>query len=306
MATRCSSLRRQRDQQQQQRLQQQEQPEEQQRQFPIEDRCELRASESLPRLLRSRARRKTEQTKLQEPVKLKQSWPSAEGLVQLRPTRTPVTSESHPIGVSWISRGTEGRGSLGLCFCPGKRLQRSRLRAGHEEAGRPILRDLSSDLRRLREHFGCGMLVCLLNEAELRTLGVRCDYQKAVVKLGFQYVHYPVIEGASAAEEGSDGMEAAHDLIETIVKGIMAGVHVVMHCRGGVGRAGMVGACALLLLNEADTPQGAITLVRRRRCKQAVETRRQEEFVHFYAALIGRSARGKKASICQKASVTGA
>jgi len=163
-----------------------------------------------------------------------------------------------------------------------------------------MLRDLSSDLRRLREHFGCGMLVCLLNEAELRTLGVRCDYQKAVVRAGLQFVHYPVIEGASAADKGElRAMEAAHDIIKTIVGGIMAGVHVVMHCRGGVGRAGMMGACALLLLSEVDTPEKAIALVRRRRCKQAVETRRHEDFVSFYGAFIDRGAQGKKASICQ-------
>jgi len=290
---RSSSLR------QMQKQQQQEQLEEQQRQIPVEDRSELGVSENLPRLLRSRARRTT------EPPKLQQSWPSSLRLAQAQPIKAAVTSESHPIGISWISSGEEGRGSLGLCFCPGKKLQRSRFRPGHEEAGRPILRDLSSDLRRLRDHFGCGMLVCLLNEAELRTLGVRCDYQEAVVAAGLQFVHYPVIEGASAAEKGEPrGMEAAHGIIETIVGAIMAGVRVVMHCRGGVGRAGMMGACALLLLSEVDTAEKAITLVRRRRCKQAVETRRQEEFVHFYGAFIGRGAGSRRASICQRDAVT--
>jgi len=218
----------------------------------------------------------------------------------VRPTGAPITSESHPIGISWISRGAEGRGHLGLCFCPGKRLQRSRFRLGHEEAGRTMMRDLPSDLQRLREHFGCRMLVCLLNEAELRTLGVRCDYQETVVRAGLQFVHYPVIEGAGAADRGEPReMEAAHAIIETIVRGIMANVNVVMHCRGGVGRAGMMAACSLLLLGEADTAEKAIALVRRRRCKQAVETRRQEEFVSFYEAFISKGAFGKKALVCQ-------
>jgi hypothetical protein len=35
------------------------------------------------------------------------------------------------------------------------------------------MRDLTTDLQRLKEHFGVSSLVCLLNDAELRSLGVR-------------------------------------------------------------------------------------------------------------------------------------
>lgn len=101
-----------------------------------------------------------------------------------------VTSDSHPIRVSWVSAAAPGRGRVGLCFCPGKRIQKSRLRAGHEESGTAIMRDLPTDLRRLREHFGAQMLICLLNAAELRSLGIRCDYGKAVEKAGLAFVHY--------------------------------------------------------------------------------------------------------------------
>lgn len=95
-----------------------------------------------------------------------------------------VTSETHPMRLSWVSAtgadGGGGGGRLGLCFCPGKQIQRSRLRAGHEESGQPIMRDLGADLRRLRQHYGVTQLVCLLNDAELRSLGVRCVYRGAV------------------------------------------------------------------------------------------------------------------------------
>ena len=76
------------------------------------------------------------------------------------------TSDSHPIRVSWITDSQQGDaedsgparfsarpgqlgGRLGLCFCPGKQIMNSRLRAGHEESGRPIMRDLMQDLQRL-------------------------------------------------------------------------------------------------------------------------------------------------------------
>mmetsp|Transcript_18625 Transcript_18625/g.30962 ORF Transcript_18625/g.30962 Transcript_18625/m.30962 type:complete len:142 (+) Transcript_18625:1-426(+) len=44
----------------------------------------------------------------------------------------------------------------------------------------------------------------------------------------------------------------------------------------------MMGACVLLLLGEARSAREAIQLVRRRRCKQAVETLKQEKFVSTY------------------------
>merc|ERR1719487_2353090 len=77
-------------------------------------------------------------------------------------------------------------------------------------------------------------------------------------------------------------MEQAQAVLSNAIKTMRTGGHVVMHCRGGVGRAGMMGAALLLLLGEAQNPKHAIELVRQRRCKQAVETTRQEEFVAKY------------------------
>jgi cyclin-dependent kinase inhibitor 3 len=57
-----------------------------------------------------------------------------------------------------------------------------------------------------------------------------------------------------------------------------------VHCKGGVGRAGLVAACVLLATEAQSTAADAIAEVRRRRCKTAVETTRQEEFVAKYEA----------------------
>ena len=89
------------------------------------------------------------------------------------------TSDTKPITVSWIIRGSEAlssgggghapqqphaqvtvvSGALGLCYCPGKQ---------HSRGGRRIARSLDTDLSRLREHHKVDCLVCLLNDAELR------------------------------------------------------------------------------------------------------------------------------------------
>ena len=204
----------------------------------------------------------------------------------------PQTSETHPIRVSWVARaGESGGGQLGLCFCPGKRLLKSRLRrAGHrDESGQPIARDLRADLARLRNNFGATCIVCLLSAAELRSIGVAGDYGGAVASAGMAFLSFPIIEGAASAAGGAvtNIGQTAEQLVHPVVARLRAGEGVVMHCRGGVGRAGMLAACVLLELGACRGAARAIELVRARRCKAAVETRRQEDFVKAYWQLLG-------------------
>jgi hypothetical protein len=78
-----------------------------------------------------------------------------------------------------------------------------------------------------------------------------------------------------------------------------------VHCRGGVGRAGTFAACYCMhraLSHSAQLPcpelaptgrhvdympADAIAYVRKRRCARALESRKQEDFVSVYAALVG-------------------
>ena len=55
-----------------------------------------------------------------------------------------------------------------------------------------------------------------------------------------------------------------------------AGENIVVHCRGGLGRAGMISA--RLLVESGVEPEAAITRVRAAR-PGAIETRPQEEWV---------------------------
>ena len=206
------------------------------------------------------------------------------------------TSESHPIRVSWVVHaGESGGGKLGLCFCPGKRMKNSRLkRAGHEEGGQGIDRDMGTDLARLKGAFGCGCVVSLLSVAELRSIGVTGDYAAAVARCGMSFVSFPIIEGAASAAGGghTDAAHTAEVLVRPIAARLRAGENVIMHCRGGVGRAGMLAACTLLELGVCRGPARAVGLVRARRCKSAVETRRQEDFVKAYRKLLGDGSEG--------------
>ena len=61
---------------------------------------------------------------------------------------------------------------------------------------------------------------------------------------------------------------------------------MIIHCRGGVGRAGLIASCLLLQLNMASSPADAISKVRKLRCRAAVESYCQEQFIAKYANFI--------------------
>lgn len=64
---------------------------------------------------------------------------------------------------------------------------------------------------------------------------------------------------------------------------------VLVHCRGGVGRAGLLASCVLSYLCEFKTFKKVIEFVRKRRDKRCVESRKQEDFVKAYFNLVNAS-----------------
>eukprot|EP00282_Hemiselmis_andersenii_P006436 CAMPEP_0114140008 /NCGR_PEP_ID=MMETSP0043_2-20121206/17155_1 /TAXON_ID=464988 /ORGANISM="Hemiselmis andersenii, Strain CCMP644" /LENGTH=232 /DNA_ID=CAMNT_0001234073 /DNA_START=98 /DNA_END=796 /DNA_ORIENTATION=+ len=200
---------------------------------------------------------------------LLQRQSSAPGLRKGGSSSLSRTSHSHPITVSPVSK--TGSGRLGLCYCPGKNLVRE---------GIKWERDLDIDLRDMKERHRVDVVVCLLSPAELRSLGVRRDYCESVVKSGMELIMHPIIEMAAPDDIGS-----ARELVERVVGELAKGKRVVMHCRGGMGRAGMMAACVLYRVGEAQGHKAAIEMVRKRRGKGAVESRAQEAFVAKYQQL---------------------
>ena len=81
-------------------------------------------------------------------------------------------------------------------------------------------------------------------------------------------------------------------LVEQIVEELDKGMRCVMHCRGGMGRAGMMAACVLLRRGECSKAKDAIETVRKRRGRGAVESRAQEDFVAKYSHKLALSRRG--------------
>lgn len=181
------------------------------------------------------------------------------------------TSETHPITLSWILEHGGG-GKLGLCFCPGKKVNRS---------GIQWERNLEMDLLRLKEEYRITTLACLLNTAELSCFNLR-NYSSTVPSAGLDLLVFPIVEMAPP-----DSVSMTREFVQSIVERLSKGENVAVHCRGGVGRAGVIAACVLLELGLAKSGKGAIEQVRKLRCRQAVESYRQEKFVFQFAKSIG-------------------
>ncbi len=175
------------------------------------------------------------------------------------------TSETDPIQVAGIVSDLGGRGGrIGVTFAPGKHAPST--------LGRPWHRDLAADLDRLREGHGVDALVSLVTDEELRWMRIP-DLVPEAESRGIAVLRLSVPDG------GTPDRAAASKVVQAAVSLARSGRHVVFHCRGGLGRAGTMAACALV---ELGTPaEAAIAQVRRAR-PGAIENRQQEDFVRRF------------------------
>lgn len=149
-------------------------------------------------------------------------------------------------------------GALALTMCPGRR-----------DRGREASRDLA-DLRAA----GFDTLVCLLPDDELHWLGVP-DLLAQATAQGFGVRQVPVVD------QQAPGWPETCGLAEWIGARLAEGAKIVMHCRGGLGRAGTVAAC--VLIDQGHTADDAVAAVRAARDARAIETAEQLRFVQRYA-----------------------
>jgi hypothetical protein len=147
---------------------------------------------------------------------------------------------------------------LGLTLCPGRRDRE---------------RDLDQDLSTITEQ--AQALLCLLTEAELHWAGVPDLLPRARAR-GLAVHHLPI------RDQGVPEDEALRRALSWVDGALAAGQRVVVHCMGGLGRSGLVAACALVDRGRAGDE--AIRAVRAARDPRAVETRGQEDFVRGWGS----------------------
>lgn len=172
------------------------------------------------------------------------------------------TSLTHPLRVDWLQvRDYTGR--IGMTFCPGKR--------GPGLYGGRWERDLTQDLQALKAA-GTTALITLLEPHEFPLLGVP-DFREAVEAESLEW-HWREIRDSGIPDER---FESAWPALAARLHHLLAnGHHVVVHCRGGLGRTGM--AVARFMVEEGYAAEEATRLVRAAR-PGAIETWAQEQYV---------------------------
>jgi ADP-ribosyl-[dinitrogen reductase] hydrolase len=175
------------------------------------------------------------------------------------------TSETDPLFVNELS---VGQGVLGLTFCPGKQ------DTGMD--GTQWHRDLHADLQALAE-WGAIHVVSIIQHDELEILGVP-QLGVEVRARGMHWHHLPVLDQSIPNRDNFPQLWV--NLTKVLQSELAVGKKVVFHCRGGLGRTGLV--AALLLMDLGSSARDAIAAVQAARSPRAIETREQEEYVRRY------------------------
>jgi ADP-ribosyl-[dinitrogen reductase] hydrolase len=179
-----------------------------------------------------------------------------------RPEGEVRTSASHPLRIDALAAGGAG-GQIGITLCPGKQAPSA--------TGPSWQRDLDTDLDLIKS-WNTAALLSLIEDHEFSLLGVAELGQRARAR-GMQWFHLPIRDG-HAPDARFDAAWAGSG--PELLQHLRGGRRVVVHCRGGLGRAGTVSA--RLLVELGVQPDVAMRKVRLAR-PGAIETLAQERYV---------------------------
>ena len=162
-----------------------------------------------------------------------------------------------PLRVDWMPKAYTGKGRLGLTIVPGRR---------------DYERSVDADLAVLREE-GVKAVLCLLAHDEFERYGV-VGLLDRYSEAGMDVLHVPTVDRTPP-----DPLSIVQSM-EWLERHLELGRNVLVHCVGGLGRAGTIAGC--WLRGRGLTGEQAIRLVRDFRSPRAIETQQQEEAVRGY------------------------
>lgn len=172
------------------------------------------------------------------------------------------TSESDPLQINSVRVPGSG-GEIGMTLCPGRRDRLS--------PKGPWARDLGADLDVVRA-WGPALVITLLEEFEFTLLGVP-RFAGELRASGLNWRHIAIRDaGTPNAAFELEWLTAGREARELL----RAGRRVLIHCRAGLGRTGLL--AARLLVELGTPPDEAIAAVRKAR-PEAIETQAQADHV---------------------------
>jgi ADP-ribosyl-[dinitrogen reductase] hydrolase len=168
------------------------------------------------------------------------------------------TSESSPLIIADVP--TPNGGFLGLTTCPGKK-----------DLSAQWDRDLAIDIQAIAA-WGASSVITLIEDHEFTLLDIE-GLGEEVARSGLQWWHLPIRD----VDVPDDRFEAQWQAVGTAVHTRLSrGERILIHCRGGLGRTGLV--AGRILVEQGIEPEAAIANVRAVR-PGAIETRKQEAYV---------------------------
>jgi len=160
----------------------------------------------------------------------------------------------------------ETDGLIGMTICPGKDEY-----AGLGIPSGPWKRDLELDLQVIRD-WNAQALVTLIEDFEFELLSVP-EFPEKARELGIRWFHLPIVDVWIPDKVFEEDWGRAGEELRQLLR---EGGRIVVHCRGGLGRTGLV--AARLLIEIGMAPQEAIRRVRAAR-PGAIQTKEQENYV---------------------------
>jgi protein-tyrosine phosphatase len=173
------------------------------------------------------------------------------------------TSQTHPLRIGTLPLRSGGK--IGVTFCPGKK--QAAAMTGRWE------RDLDTDFAVIHA-WGATHLVTLVETWELTELDV-CDLPQRAAMFGVVWHHAPIRDGGIPDERFDIAWK---NMLPQLRDALDRGEGVVVHCKGGLGRAGTVASLLLGTYEKGLSADAIMALVREVR-PNAVETVVQEQYL---------------------------
>jgi protein-tyrosine phosphatase len=151
---------------------------------------------------------------------------------------------------------------------PGKLAVAARPRGGD------WLRDDIASWKRM----GIDTVLSLLTADEERDLDLRDEAGEAK-KQGIEFASFPIPDRQVPRSEAKWS-----EVLERMSRTLLDGKNVLVHCRQGIGRSGLVAAC--LLVKNGMSPGAAVESVSAGRGLSVPETAEQRDWIDHYAAAL--------------------
>jgi protein-tyrosine phosphatase len=145
-------------------------------------------------------------------------------------------------------------------------------------ASRPRGGDWLQDEMEAWRRAGVDTVLSLLTPEEEVDLGLKRESHEAKEQ-GMKYASLPIPDRQVPNSESE-----VSAMLDRMDADLSAGKNVVVHCRQGIGRTGLVAAC--LLVAQGLSPEVAVRTLSAARGNQVPETPEQRRWIDHYAAVL--------------------